>query len=175
MIYVQQSLVPGEKIVFGGFYHWMYTFSALSWIFIGFIMAFIVIHSAIFLQFQAIPPSDVYLEAMWSLHPYVRIGAFCLFVFGLFQCFVMLAIKATTEIAVTDRRLIIKRGIIARHVDEMSVDRIEGVVVQQGIFGRIFGYGQVIVRGMGVGAIVLPAMIENPIALRQAVDKAREL
>ncbi len=175
MIYVQQSLVPGEKIVFGGFYHWMYTVNALMWIGIGFVMALIVVNGAIFLQYGELPPTSAFLDAMWSVHPYVRIGAFCLFLFGLFQCGIMLAIKATTEIAVTDRRLIIKRGIIARHVDEMSVDRIEGVVVQQGIFGRIFGYGQVIVRGMGVGAIVLPAMIDNPIALRQAIDKAREL
>lgn len=175
MIYVQQSLVPGEKIVFGGFFHWMYTVSALSWIFIGLFMAFMLIHGAMYVQYSEIPPLSYYVQAMWELHPYVRLGAFCLMLFGFFQCGLMFAVRATTEIAITDRRLIIKRGIIARQVDEMSIDRIEGVVVQQGIMGRIFGYGRVIVRGMGIGAIVLPSMLDNPIALRQAIDKAREL
>lgn len=175
MIYVQQSLIPGEKIVFGGFYHWMYTFNALMWVVIGFFMAFMVIHAAIYIQFPEMPPVSYYIYAMWELHPYVRIAALCLFLFGLIQCALYLAIKATTEIAITDRRLIIKRGIISRHVDEMSIDRIEGVVVEQGIMGRIFGYGRIIVRGMGVGAVVLPSMMENPVAFRQAIDKAREL
>ncbi len=54
----------------------------------------------------------------------------------------------------------------------MSIDRIEGVNVLQSIMGRIFGYGRVMVRGMGVGQVVLPP-IENPIAFRKAIEKAR--
>ena len=87
----------------------------------------------------------------------------------------MMAFKATTEIAITTRRLIFKRGIVARHVDEMSIDRVEGVIVEQGVLGRIFQYGRVIVRGMGVGAIVLPGMLITPIMLRKAIEKAREV
>jgi hypothetical protein len=42
------------------------------------------------------------------------------------------------------------------------------------VLGRIFGYGRIMVRGMGVGEVVLPP-ISNPIAFRRAIEKARTL
>jgi hypothetical protein len=46
------------------------------------------------------------------------------------------------------------------------------VNVLQGILGRIFNYGRVMVRGMGVGEVILPP-IEDPIKFRRAIEKAR--
>lgn len=80
--------------------------------------------------------------------------------------------KWTTEIAVTNRRLLYKRGWIARKVDEVSIDRVEGANVTQGILGRIFGYGRLVVRGVGIGEVELPS-IDEPIALRNAIDAAK--
>jgi uncharacterized membrane protein YdbT with pleckstrin-like domain len=80
-------------------------------------------------------------------------------------------VKATTEIAITSERLVYKKGLIARHVGELNIDRIEGVSVRQGVFGRILGYGRVIVRGMGVGEVMLPS-IEDPITFRGAIQEA---
>jgi len=56
----------------------------------------------------------------------------------------------------------------------MSIDRIEGVNVLQTVLGRIFNYGRLAVRGMGIGEVILPP-IENPIAFRQAIEKARSV
>ena len=86
----------------------------------------------------------------------------------------MMVIKATTEIAITNTRLVYKRGLVARHVGEMSIDRIEGVNVLQTILGRIFNYGRLAIRGMGIGEVVLPP-IEDPITFRQAIEKARAI
>ena len=86
----------------------------------------------------------------------------------------MMVVKVTTEIAITNSRLIYKRGLIARQVGEMSVDRIEGVNILQSIFGRIFNYGRIAIRGMGIGEVILPP-IEDAIALRQAIEKERSL
>src|ERR1700688_1149678 len=74
----------------------------------------------------------------------------------------------TTEIAVTDRRVIYKRGFIRRHTIEMNMDKVESVDVNQSLLGRILGYGDVLVRGTGVGFEPLQ-MIESPIELRNAV------
>jgi uncharacterized membrane protein YdbT with pleckstrin-like domain len=74
----------------------------------------------------------------------------------------------TTEIAVTDRRIIYKRGLIRRHTIEMNMDKVESVDVDQSVLGRIFDYGDVLVRGTGVGFEPLQ-MIAAPIALRNAV------
>ena len=55
----------------------------------------------------------------------------------------------TTEIAVTNRRLIYKRGWIARRTEEINLRRIEEVNLKQGVLGRIFGWGRLRVHGTG--------------------------
>jgi uncharacterized membrane protein YdbT with pleckstrin-like domain len=57
----------------------------------------------------------------------------------------------TTEIDVTDRRVVYKRGFIRRHTVEMNMDKIESVDVDQSLIGRLFDYGDVIIRGTGAG------------------------
>jgi uncharacterized membrane protein YdbT with pleckstrin-like domain len=74
----------------------------------------------------------------------------------------------TTEVAVTDRRVIYKRGFVRRHTIEMNMDKIESVDVDQSILGRILGYGTVTVRGTGAGLEPL-ARIDSPIELRNSV------
>lgn len=193
MMYVQQSLTKGEEIVRMGHFHWMYTVSAVSWIVIGIALSIgilwggvqVQLMSDLSSQFQNLPDNLVpqakeriiesrggLFQMVLGLHPGIKILAFVMFIFGLFSFARMMVIKATTEIAVTNKRMICKQGLIARHVTEMSVDRVEGVNVYQGILGRIFGYGSLIVRGMGVGEVHLPP-IEQPIAFRQAIEKSK--
>ena len=93
-------------------------------------------------------------------------------ILGLLKFAQMMIVKATTEIGVTDIRMVYKRGLVARAVGEINIDRIEGVNVLQGILGRIFGYGRVMVRGMGVGEVILPP-ISQPIRFKKAIEKAR--
>jgi uncharacterized membrane protein YdbT with pleckstrin-like domain len=73
-----------------------------------------------------------------------------------------------TEIAITDRRIIYKTGLIQRHTVEISMDKVESVDVDQSVLGRIFGYGTVTVRGTGEAAEPL-RNVAAPIALRNAV------
>ena len=78
----------------------------------------------------------------------------------------------TTEFAVTDRRIIMKSGWIKRITHELSVQSIEGVHVDQSFWGRIFGYGRLVVTGNGEARIHLPPMAD-PIAFRRAIEDAR--
>ena len=73
-----------------------------------------------------------------------------------------------TEIAITDRRIIYKTGLVQRHTVEISMDKVESVDVDQSVLGRIFGYGTVTVRGTGEAAEPL-RNVAAPIALRNAV------
>ena len=73
-------------------------------------------------------------------------------VWGVFRLLVFL----TTEMALTNKRVIAKSGIIRRNVIDVSNSKIEGVTYNQGIIGRIFGYGSVLIRGTGVGQIPVP-------------------
>lgn len=177
MLYVQQSLGPDEELVHIGKFHWMYTVHAFLAIFWGLILSLCVIFFSVYaysyLGMYRISNITV-MEAIQALHPGIRIFAFIVFVFGLLRFASMMIVKATTEIAVTTNRLVYKRGLVARQVGEISIDRIEGVNVFQSIMGRIFNYGRVMVRGMGVGEVTLPS-IEDPISFRRAIERAKTL
>ena len=101
-----------------------------------------------------------------------RLGAWLLLplVIGLF----LLLRIWTTEMAVTDRRLIYKRGWIFRTTEELSLRRIEEVNLRQGILGRILGYGTVQVQGMGGSDIRLPSM-GDPMRFKRELQEAQVL
>lgn len=174
MLYVQQSLGPKEELVHVGHFHWMYTVNAFMSIVFGMLISLAVIAGGIiFKKMTGVFPPDIPVTvAIPALPVYVKGMAFLMFVFGVYSFAIKMVHKATTEIAITDARLIYKTGVVARNVGEISIDRIEGVNVLQSILGRIFGYGRLAVRGMGIGEVILPP-IENPLAFRQAIEKAR--
>jgi uncharacterized membrane protein YdbT with pleckstrin-like domain len=74
----------------------------------------------------------------------------------------------TTEIAVTNRRIIYKQGFIRRNTVEMHMDKVESVDVDQSILGRVLDYGDVIVKGTGTGFEPLTT-ISAPLDLRNHV------
>ena len=81
-------------------------------------------------------------------------------------------IMKTTDFAVTNRRVILKRGWLNRRTQELAVESVEGVSLDQSIIARIFGYGRVIVTGTGDAVVVFPPMA-NPVAFRRAIEAAR--
>jgi hypothetical protein len=193
MLYVQQSLNPDEEILMGARFHWMYTLQAVFWILFGLAAATMIgyagvwweVDNTIKIEYPGLPEEhydaawrDIvvkkggYLKIIWNLHIIMRVSILVSFVMGVFFFAHMMIAKATTEIAVTTERLVYKKGLIARHVGEINVDRIEGVSVRQGAMARIFGYGIVCIRGMGVGEVALPP-IEAPVEFRRAVTEAK--
>jgi len=71
----------------------------------------------------------------------------------------------TTEIAVTDRRVVLKRGFIRRHTVEMNMQKVESVDVDQTQWGRLLDYGSVTIRGVGSTFERLD-MVDAPLRLR---------
>jgi len=174
MLYIQESLSPDEELIHVGHFHWMYTLSAVLNILWGIIGCIAVIMGTVYFQFNFGEgfDADGWLGVIREVHPGIRLFGFLVFLLGLMAFAQKMIIKATTEIAITNSRLIYKRGLVARYVGEMSIDRIEGVNVLQGIIGRMLGYGRIMVRGMGVGEVILPPLAD-PIAFRRAIEKAR--
>jgi uncharacterized membrane protein YdbT with pleckstrin-like domain len=72
----------------------------------------------------------------------------------------------TTELAVTDRRVIAKFGFIRRSTIEIGLSKIESVQVHQGILGRLFNYGSLILAGSGNPQAPIPG-IERPMEFRR--------
>jgi uncharacterized membrane protein YdbT with pleckstrin-like domain len=93
-------------------------------------------------------------------------------IIGLVFAIPMLIRKWTTEIGVTTHRFVEKTGVISLNTNEISLPNIEGVRVEQGVWGRILGYGHLRIEGTGVDAVVVPD-IANPIAFRAAIESAK--
>jgi uncharacterized membrane protein YdbT with pleckstrin-like domain len=74
----------------------------------------------------------------------------------------------TTEVAVTNLRVIYKTGLIKRRTNEMNMDKVESVQVDQSILGRILDYGTVSITGTGAGLELLE-VIAQPIELRNSI------
>lgn len=92
--------------------------------------------------------------SLWSLAP--------LFLLGL----ITIRYK-TTELAFTNKRVIAKFGFISRQTVELKIGKVESIQVSQGIFGRIFNYGDLVVSGAGNPQAPIPG-ISNPMKFRQA-------
>ena len=75
----------------------------------------------------------------------------------------------TTEMAVTNKRIIHKTGLISRNTTELMIGKVESVKVNQGITGRIFGFGRVDVSGTGSNSATFKG-VADPIAFRAAVS-----
>lgn len=76
---------------------------------------------------------------------------------------------ATFELALTNKRVIGKRGVIRRHTLELSLRKVERIEVDQGILGRLFGFGTVVVLGGSEAGLTFPA-VTDPIGLRRAIS-----
>jgi uncharacterized membrane protein YdbT with pleckstrin-like domain len=76
--------------------------------------------------------------------------------------------RATTELAVTDRRVIYKSGLLARHTLEMNRSKVESVDVDQTLLGRVLGFGTITVRGTG-GSLEPIRLIADPLSFRSHI------
>jgi uncharacterized membrane protein YdbT with pleckstrin-like domain len=77
----------------------------------------------------------------------------------------------TLEFGLTDNGIIIKRGLISYSIQEMQLKTIEEVNVTQSWFGRLFDYGTVQVRGIGIDTLTIEWVVA-PFDFRNAIEKA---
>lgn len=74
-----------------------------------------------------------------------------------------------TEIGLTNKRIVVKTGIISRHSEEMRIGSIETVEIRQSIWGRFLGFGDVHITGKGTSDLVLHRMAE-PIEVKRRIE-----
>lgn len=92
----------------------------------------------------------------------------CFILIGIPLVLWVFIVRRTTEMAYTNKRVIIKTGIISRDTDEVRVDRIESIDIKQSILGRIFGFGTIFITGTG-GKIIALENVTKVIEMRKAM------
>ena len=74
----------------------------------------------------------------------------------------------TTEYGITNTRVISKRGLIRRDIEEINLSSIESINVNQSIIGRILNYGTIIVSGRGTSKVIFKD-IDNVVENRKLI------
>lgn len=132
MSYVNRVLQEGEEVRATAHIHWIIFLPGILFAIVAIVIAIVAS------QMDS-----------WAFIVYI-IAALCGLV-ALLQLFSAWLKRWTTEMAVTDRRVIYKRGFIRRHTMEMHLVKVESVDVDQSLVGRLLDYGDVSFRGTGIG------------------------
>jgi uncharacterized membrane protein YdbT with pleckstrin-like domain len=160
--YVEKHLISGEAIQYQTKLHWIVMLGHVAIAAVFELLAITLLVASfsrpVGAKAKAIPSHGaVYVAALICF----LVGA-ALFCFGLLK-------RNVTEMAVTDKRVIVKTGLTERRTTEILLSRIESVVVDEPAIGRILGYGTVIVRGTG-GTPEIFEKIQNPLKFREQVQ-----
>lgn len=142
MGYIDANLLDGEQVIYRAKRHWMVFFRSTVWAFLAFI--FISSGSS-------------------------GTGAF-LVLLTIIDAIAALLEYKTSEFGLTNRRVLIKVGFIRRKSLETLLPKVEGIQVDQGLFGRMFNYGTIIITGTG-GTQSPFEKISNPFEFRKKVQE----
>lgn len=113
--------------------------------------------------------------SLWSLWHLMVLGLVLLPALGLGLVFWIMAYVRykTTELAITTRRVIVKHGFVRRRTVEININKVESIQVEQGILGRLFDFGTLLIAGAGDPQAPI-AGISAPMAFRKAFIEAQD-
>jgi uncharacterized membrane protein YdbT with pleckstrin-like domain len=158
MNYIDKNLIPGESVVYE---------TRLHWIVIVWHIVFAAIFALAGMYLLSGMPGTTGLQGDPS--HYARIGGAVLFALAVISFLFAMVRRNSVEMAVTNKRVTVKVGLLSRSTSEMMLTRIESILVDQSIMGRIFGYGTITLRGVGGTPDPFPS-IADPLEFRRHVQ-----
>ncbi len=148
MGFIEQNLTNNEQIVHKGHLHWFAYAGGLALIATLWVVAMVIIAFNV--------------PEIWA---FVVVTLLALLI-G--YCYVCLVSK-NTEYYITNKRLIVKKGIVQRNTSEIRLVKCEGVMVEQSMLGRLFNFGTIkITTGEVVNTY---QFIANPIRFRTMLNE----
>ena len=142
MSYVESNLLPNEHITYRAKLHWI---------------------------IYALPASVFLVAILVALGGGGWIAGAAIGVIGFVLLLPPWIRASSSEFAITNKRVLIKVGLVRRHSLELLLQKVEGIGVDQGVLGRILGYGTITVSGVG-GTKEAFRMISNPLNFRRQVQ-----
>lgn len=148
MGFIENNLTSNEVIVHKGYLHW-FTFVK------GIFAIILIWAAAMAVCYYNVPETWIYV-----LLTVLAIVAALIYVS---------LVRTNTEYFITNKRLIVKKGIIQRNTTELRLAKCEGVMVEQSMLGRLFNYGTIkITTGEVVNTY---RFIANPIRFRTMINE----
>lgn len=146
MNYIQKNLQSGEEIKYVAKLHFFLFVQPIILLLIGAILAS--------------SPKEISAMTHYS-------GLLILF-FGIVSLLSRILIKVGSSYAVTNKRVVLKTGVISRRAVDLVLARCEGLHIKQSILGRIFNFGTITVTTGGASSSY--PYIANPLAFRKEIN-----
>lgn len=146
MSYIDNNLLADETVEYRADIHWFI-----------FVKPFILLLLGFFFYFISEEPAVIYYVGLFLLA--------C----GVIMLLMRFLLKIGTEYVVTNKRVILKSGVLSRDALELLLSKCEGLRINQSILGRIFGFGTIVVTTGGVANVF--HFISNPMKFRNETNK----
>ncbi|MGE4352011.1 MAG: PH domain-containing protein [Bdellovibrionales bacterium] len=140
--YVKRAMQPNEKVLYSAQLHWIIYKSGICFTLVGALIGHFTV-----------PLVTIYTgpDVASYLTTPVRFVSVALILLGAMQLFFSYIRQISTELVITDQRVIAKHGYISTTSYELMLPKVEGATIDQSILGRLLGYGTLMVKGTGGG------------------------
>lgn len=140
--YVKRAMQPNESILYETQLHWIIYKMGITITLMGFLVG----------RFAPLPVKTFLGDSIAAMvAPAVTYIAAGLIALGAFQLIASYIRQISTELVITDQRVIAKRGFIATTSYELMMTKVEGATIEQSVWGRLLGFGTLMVKGTGGG------------------------
>ena len=163
MRYVESNLVPGETLMYQTRLHWI----VMLWhIVLGCLLLGL---PGVLLLYYALSQTGIESRTLRIMEG----GGVALLVCGGVVILMGMVRRNATEMGVTNRRVVIKTGLVSRKTIEMLLNKVESIEVSETAFGRMLGYGTIVVIGTG-GTPEPFHKVAHPLEFRSQVQQQIE-
>jgi len=143
MSFIEKNLSNNEQIVYRGKIHWYIYLRCIFFFILGLLTSGVSVALAGFLFF-----------------------------IGIVSFFLALMLASSTEFAVTNKRVVLKTGVLKRKLIELQLNKSEGLKIEQGIVGRVFNFGTIKITSAGVTENY--SYLSKPFEFKRQVNNAIE-
>ena len=163
MSYIESHSAPGETVIYETRLHWIVMVKN------AFLGCLLLGLPGVFMLYYAFNLTGSHHKSVQTLE---EVGA------ALLLCCIAVILwsmmqRNAMEMALTNRRVVIKTGVVSRSTTEMPLSKVESIQVIEPAMGRMLGYGTI--RVIGTGGTTEPfEQIQNPLEFRRQVQQQME-
>ena len=141
MSYIDENLLPDEHVVYRAELHWIIFARAILVLVVGLVLVFV---------------------------PRIGQAGLVVLLLGVVMLVPPFVAYRTTELGVTNKRVIVKTGLVRRRTLEPLLRQVEAISVDQGLLGRLLGFGSITLTGTG-GVREVFHRVREPLELRRRI------
>ena len=140
--YIDENLLPDEHVVCRAELHWIIFARAILVLVVGLVLVFV---------------------------PRIGQAGLVVLLLGVVMLVPPFVAYRTTELGVTNKRVIVKTGLVRRRTLELLLRQVEAILVDQSLLGRVFGFGSITLTGTG-GVREIFHRVRDPLELRRRIQ-----